>query len=67
MTCGRALYASAFWTTAVGLLSGILGLAMAAVLVWSGALSTLTAGNLVLYALLWSIPMWILSGVVRSA
>lgn len=67
VTCGRALYASAFWTTAVGLLSGILGLAMAAVLVWIGALSTLTAGNLVLYALLWSIPMWILSGMVRSA
>ena len=67
MTCGRTLYSAAIWSTAVGLLSGILGLAIAGVLVWIGAIATLTAGNLLLYALLWGIPMWILTGLVRSA
>ena len=67
VTCGRTLYASAMWSTAVGLLSGILGLAIAGVLVWIGALVTLSAANLLLFALLWSIPMWILTGLVRSA
>ncbi len=67
VTCGRTLYSAAIWSTAVGLLSGILGLAIAGVLVWIGAIATLTAGNLLLYALLWGIPMWILTGLVRSA
>ena len=67
VTCGRTLYSSALWSTAVGLVSGILGLGMAGILVWIGAFGTLTAGNLLLYALLWSIPMWILTGLVRSA
>ena len=67
MTCGRTLYSSALWSTAVGLLAGVLGLAIGGVLAWIGAIGTLTAGNLLLYALLWSIPMWILTGLVRSA
>lgn len=67
VTCGRTFYASAMWSTAVGLLSGILGLAIAGVLTWIGALATLSAANLLLFALLWSVPMWILTGLVRSA
>lgn len=67
VTCGRTLYSSALWSTAAGLLSGALGLAIGGVLAWIGAIGTLTAGNLLLYALLWSIPMWILTGLVRSA
>ena len=67
VTCGRTFYASAMWSTAVGLLSGILGLTIAGVLTWIGALATLSAANLLLFALLWSIPMWILTGLVRSA
>lgn len=67
VSCGRAVYASAMWSTVVSLLSGIIGLAITGVLAWIGALDTLAAGNLLLYTLVWSIPLWILGGWVRSA
>lgn len=67
VSCGRAMYASAMWSTAVSILSGILGLAISGVLTWIGALDTLSAGNLLLYAIVWSVPLWILEIWVRGA
>ena len=67
VSCGRAMYYSALWCTGISLLSGIIGLGITGFLAWIGSMDILTAGNLLLYTVLWDIPLWIISGWVRNA
>lgn len=65
--CGRAMYGSALWGTIISILAGVIGLGITGVLAWLGAIDLMSAENLLLYVLLWSVPLWILGGLVQSA
>lgn len=67
VSCGRAMYSSALWGTIVSILAGVIGLGMTGVLAWLGSIDLMSAENLLLYVLLWSVPLWILGGLVQSA
>lgn len=65
VTGARQLRAAWKAGTAVHMLGGIVGLLMAAALVYSGAFDLLTAENLLLYHAIWLVPGWLITEWTR--
>ena len=60
---GHSLCASVWAGLCVNLLGGILGFAITAVLSWLGAFAAASAFNLMLFALLWTLPVMLLTSI----
>ncbi len=54
-----------WWGAAIHLLGGALGLVVAGLLLYSGAVHLLTPVNLLLYGLIWMVPGWLMTQWVR--
>lgn len=59
---GRGLRVSVWICTVLAVLSGLLGLGMVALVAYMGATEVLSGVNVLLYALVWSVPIWLFSG-----
>lgn len=64
VTGGQSLCRSVYASMAVNLLSGVLGFVITAVLAWLGAFAAASAFNFMLYGLLWTLPVMLLTASV---
>ncbi len=65
VTGARALKLASILGVVIHMLAGCLGLAAAVILAWVGGAALLSAGNVVLYSLLWLVPGWLITQWTR--
>ncbi len=67
VTGGRLLRRTVHSAVVVSLLSGILGMALLCILTYLDATASASALNLLLYQLLWQLPIWMITGLIGKS
>ncbi len=67
VTGGRLLRRTVHWAVVVSVLSGLIGMLLMLLLTYLNAADAASAGNLLLYQLLWQVPFMILTGMIGKS
>lgn len=67
VTGGRLLRRTVHWAVVISVLSGLIGMLLMLLLTYLNAADAASAGNLLLYQLLWQVPFMILTGMIGKS
>ncbi len=67
VTGGRLLRRTVHWAVVISVLSGLIGMLLMLLLTYLNAADSASAGNILLYQLLWQVPFMLLTGMIGKS